>query len=177
MSRSGNNEQARAPPGTSAGLEAVNGRACGPWKCWADVYRETETTEEERQTFGKRLLNFQRALPCAAAFNGDGCRTRKTGNNGELRPNKCVDQSAAAIGHEQRARRRPEQLDRRQIPFRSLRALEHGPVRSSGPSTSGWPRRWAAMDQTERAKHHVVWRGTSKKPPRYRETLIAACLH
>jgi len=162
----GEHEQARAPLERLRELGAVTAERGGPLEMLADVYRETEQPEEERQTLEKIIELSSDALPALRRLMETAAEQENWEQLANYAEQVLSINPLLPIGHEQRARA-AEQLDRPADTVRSLRAL--GSMDPVDPAAVDFrmAQALAAMDQTERAKHHVL--RALEEAPRYRD--------
>ncbi|TWU38807.1 hypothetical protein Q31b_38850 [Novipirellula aureliae] len=159
-------EQARTPLERLRDLGAVTAERGGPLEMLARVYRELGQSEEEHTTLEKIVELSSDALPALRRLMEMAAEQENWTQVANYAQQVLSINPLMPTGHEQMAMA-AEYLDRPADTVRSLRAL--GSMVPVDPAAVDYrlARAFAAMDQTDRAKHHVL--RAIEEAPRYRD--------
>lgn len=159
-------EEARAPLEQLQKLGAMTSEREGPLEMLADVYRETEQSEEERQTLEKIIEVSSDALPALRRLMQISAEQKNWEQLSNYAKLVLSINPLLATGHEQLAKA-AEHLDQPADTVRSLRALATMDPIDPAAVDFRMAQALSAMNETDQAKHHVL--RALEEAPRYRD--------
>ena len=159
-------QRARVPLERLRELDAVTAQRNGLLEMLAEIYLQTEEPKEERQTLEKIIEISSDALPALRRLMDMAAKQKNWEQLSDYASDVLAIHPLLPIGHEQMAKA-AEKLDRPADAVRSLRALNSMDPIDPAAIDFRLAQAFADMNQTDRAKHHVL--RALQEAPRYRD--------
>lgn len=159
-------EKARRPLERLRELDAVTAQRNGPLELLAEVYREIDQPDRERQTLNEIIEISSDALPALLRLMDIAAEDENWQQLADYAKRVLAINPLLPTGHDQMARA-AEKLNRPADVVRSLRALNSMDPIDPAAIDFRMAKALADMNQTDRAKHHVL--RALQEAPRYRD--------